>query len=799
VSYAIGRTLAGKPRHSGRLFSEEEKERRTQQRNAGKVLYNPTAFDAPGLAQHDVLDYGQSLNLESAKLDDVAAEVLNSKKVDMPYEEMFTILQGRDVTSWSHVAIYCLRDAELPLDIMVKKRQVQFVVQIASVCNISLGLVCAGGQQKRLTSMVYDELYRRGVVFNEPTKLDFVNRPWLFGGGEKVKGATVLETVPGWYRDPVVTCDYTSLYPSIIVSRNLCPSKLLIDETAKKLSESTTTALGARVSRVKVFEIEERDSDLVNYVHVLQTDGDDDIGVLPRIANTLLDQRDVAKRDKADANKMGDSTLANILDAKQQALKVICNSLYGGLNAIMKGALYCRPLGGVVTSEGRKAIVAIQDSVRSVEDCTIVAGDTDSVMFLLKGRTLDEAAKVGCMIAEDVNRKLHIDGAKAMSLAYEKTMLPALFVKRKNYCYIKHEPSKVPEKKSMGLMSKKRGTAAIFKTAFIDIENAYLLDPAVFPRDCVVSIIFCILRDLVVRLNPLTSGRHTDEATKTQLEPLLRQFVNTALLRGEETYADGYNACHVNAARRYIEAKKCAWPTNVRLPYVHTMPPACLKKSEIRVSDHSMHYDLFTASDSTAVLNLMHYLQNVTERYVSLLQFAIPDIKQRFDRLQLELVRKNLKQPAFPIVRSETPFKPPSPLVDACSRGDLQAFWTKRLEEEASWTSANHEDIPKGLEELYAFVDSATFSSKTKVTGRDPGRLMQARMDVERPAHVAEVVVGRKRDRIEEIGKEVAHMGRRDLEQLKPDSELKKVKKKAAGKKGAFGKDIRDHFKRVPG
>jgi DNA polymerase elongation subunit (family B) len=149
--------------------------------------------------------------------------------------------------------------------------------------------------------------------------------------------------------------------------------------------------------------------------------------VLPCIANTLLDQRDAAKREMKDANKVGDLTLANILDAKQQALKVICNSLYGGLNAILKGALYCRPLGGVVTSEGREAIVAIQDSVRSVDDCTIVAGDTDSVMFLLKGRTLNEAAEVGCKIAKDVTQKLHVKGAKKMFLEYQMVSEPFHF------------------------------------------------------------------------------------------------------------------------------------------------------------------------------------------------------------------------------------------------------------------------------------------------------------------------------------------------------------------------------------
>ena len=85
------------------------------------------------------------------------------------------------------------------------------------------------------------------------------------------------------------------------------------------------------------------------------------------------------------------SVAYELLDAKQNALKVLCNSLYGALNAILKGSLYCRPLGAVITKMGRAAIASIQDDVRNVPGAEITAGDTDSVMFRLAGRSVDEA------------------------------------------------------------------------------------------------------------------------------------------------------------------------------------------------------------------------------------------------------------------------------------------------------------------------------------------------------------------------------------------------------------------------
>ena len=73
-----------------------------------------------------------------------------------------------------------------------------------------------------------------------------------------------------------------------------------------------------------------------------------------------------------------------------------------------------------------------------------------------------------------ITAKLRADGAHAMELAYEKTMLPSVFVAKKAYAYVCHAPGKPPTHVSMGLMSKKRGTAALFKDAYIDCERAFL-------------------------------------------------------------------------------------------------------------------------------------------------------------------------------------------------------------------------------------------------------------------------------------------------------------------------------------
>lgn len=41
------------------------------------------------------------------------------------------------------------------------------------------------------------------------------------------EGATVLDAKVGYYREPVATLDFASLYPSIMMAHNLCYSTLV--------------------------------------------------------------------------------------------------------------------------------------------------------------------------------------------------------------------------------------------------------------------------------------------------------------------------------------------------------------------------------------------------------------------------------------------------------------------------------------------------------------------------------------------------------------------------------------------
>jgi DNA polymerase delta subunit 1 len=47
------------------------------------------------------------------------------------------------------------------------------------------------------------------------------------GSQETYEGAVVIKPKKGFYPDPIVTLDFSSLYPSIMMAHNLCYSTLL--------------------------------------------------------------------------------------------------------------------------------------------------------------------------------------------------------------------------------------------------------------------------------------------------------------------------------------------------------------------------------------------------------------------------------------------------------------------------------------------------------------------------------------------------------------------------------------------
>ena len=243
---------------------------------------------------------------------------------------------------------------------------------------------------------------------------------------DKYEGAIVLDVKRGIYQ-MVVTLDFKSLYPSIIIRYNLDTSTMVTDPRYLNLPgwDYITTELGDDGAETVVVQNVK--------------------GLVPIACQKMLDARGVAKRLMKAAAK-GSREYKN-RDGQQKAFKVTGNSLYGGWGVEwQKGKYTSRPLARTVTARGRNLIERTVDNAldmfgKAPDNAEIVMGDTDSVFVsfdpkeypnTLDGRTRawNKAVALGERCNEDFNTP---ENPMVIELEVEKVYSPylAVFMKKR--------------------------------------------------------------------------------------------------------------------------------------------------------------------------------------------------------------------------------------------------------------------------------------------------------------------------------------------------------------------------------
>ena len=138
------------------------------------------------------------------------------------------------------IAKYCIQDCNLVHYLFNKVDVVTDLVEMAKLCSVPMSFLIFRGQGIKLTSYVAKKCREKGVL------MPVINKGSKEDGYE---GAIVLEPKCGLYlENPIAVGDFASLYPSSMLSENLCPSSKvwtkiydlagnLIEETGKKDSE----------------------------------------------------------------------------------------------------------------------------------------------------------------------------------------------------------------------------------------------------------------------------------------------------------------------------------------------------------------------------------------------------------------------------------------------------------------------------------------------------------------------------------------------------------------------------------
>ena len=286
--------------------------------------------------------------------------VLNEEKLDVdPLQIDAEWARDRE-----KVQRYCTRDAELALRILEKIAVLKRSMDLAAVSHLPLDDVVNGRTSSFIDSILIRQADRAKIAV--PMTRRERNE-------EKIEGGYVHSISPGLYHW-VCVLDFKSMYPSVIISKNIC--------------FTTLNPKGGTVSPVGA--------------HFLTPDIK--AGLLPRILQTLMKDRVDAQRRRNEARQKGSKEEADYYDGLQEAVKVLMNSVYG----VFASAFYRftnQTIGASITAFARENIKGVIEKLES-EGLKVIYSDTDSVFFLLPedARNPEGAVKFGRAKADEFSK-----------------------------------------------------------------------------------------------------------------------------------------------------------------------------------------------------------------------------------------------------------------------------------------------------------------------------------------------------------------------------------------------------------
>jgi len=323
--------------------------------------------------------------------------LLKRTKEDLHWTLIPEYADSKDAKKQYKLALYNLVDTICTLRCFQILKMWETTQAHARVNNINMHDELSRGQSYKQLCKVFQHLPSKNFLFNIPYGHNTKNEY-----NDKYEGAFVFPPTAGSYvEDPVAVLDYMSMYPSIMRDVIVChsgyidPRKITEEQREKLIEFEDYKELNWALSN----EITTFIFDYVGWIKVryvkFDKDGQDWFivqdakhAVLPEVQRLGMDERAATK---VLMKKEKNPFTKNLLNVKQNAIKVSCNSLYGALGLSM-GKLSFRPGARTVTYFGRILIQATADILKTTfpNDVDIIYGDTDSVMVSCRSTHLPE-------------------------------------------------------------------------------------------------------------------------------------------------------------------------------------------------------------------------------------------------------------------------------------------------------------------------------------------------------------------------------------------------------------------------
>ena len=410
------------------------------------------------------------------------------------------------------IAKYCIQDCNLVHYLMNKIDVITGFIEMSGLCSVPMDFLVMRGQGIKLTSYIAKKCREKGTLMPDLDKSK---------SDDGYEGAIVLPPKRDLYLDdPVAVVDYSSLYPSSMISENISPDSKVWTKEYNLEGELIETSGEQNEEGVYIYD----NMDGYKYIDITYDTykwrrknnnitsamekakvgykicryaqfPNNELGILPAILKECLAAR---KATRKLIPQQKDDFIKNILDKRQLSIKVTANSIYGQTGA-KTSTFYEKDVAASTTATGRKLLIYGQKVIETayknrtidtkaygnvVTNAEYVYGDTDSVFFKfnlkdpdgtpIKGQTAlaitIELAKQAGHLASKFLKNPH-------DLEYEKTFLPFCLLSKKRYVGMLYQddPTKC-KRSSMGIVLKRRDNAPIVKDVYGGIIDILMND-----------------------------------------------------------------------------------------------------------------------------------------------------------------------------------------------------------------------------------------------------------------------------------------------------------------------------------
>jgi DNA polymerase elongation subunit (family B) len=487
----------------------------------------------------------RDFKLNDYKLKTVSTHFIGETKDDLDPKSIFRcyregIKDNSDKASkyMSICGKYCMQDSMLVLKLMEKLNVWYGLSEMAVVCNVPMITLFTKGQQIKVYSNLYKYCLEKKII---PEKDGYT-----VSENERYVGAYVFTPEPGLYEN-VVSLDFCSLYPSLIIAYNIDYSSCAFDPSIpdelchvmewedhisckhdpKVIEKTRLTKTIEELTSSKKFDknlvasLRKQRSEITKslnknimcekrkYRFLKVTEQNPEFkGVLPTVVQSLLDARKETREKmgklKNDLKNITNErerkeieTTISILNQRQLAYKISANSMYG-ITGVKAGMLPFMPVAMSITYMGRENILKAATYGREKFKGNLIYIDTDSNYFSFEGinnptELWDYAIKVANEISSIFPPPMKLEFEEAV---YTKFLI--LTKKRYMYQSATRDGMIKPEIGKKGVVLNRRDNSAFIRNTYENMVKIIFQSDTHSLKEKVIS---SLIRDINLMFN----------------------------------------------------------------------------------------------------------------------------------------------------------------------------------------------------------------------------------------------------------------------------------------------------------